>query len=434
MTRQSSPRHDVVVVGAGLAGLHCAAQLVDTGCDVVVLEARDRVGGRVHSHRFADGQWCERGAEFVDAAHSTVLGLVERFGLALCPVPSGRDDAVRMVDLGGRPAPYAFFGSLASDLGRWDAALAELAAGIDLDDLPGSVDAERLDATPLSAVLDGLGLSLVGRVVIGRDIRSEYMLGPDEVSLLMAAWMTALHLRSGDGFEGWRIVDGNDQLATCLAALLHERIRLGAGVALIDADEGEVVLRSGERLVADQVVVTVPLPVLGRLWPDMPGELASVSYGIGGKVSAQVRRRIWRDQGGDGSVRSDRAFGELWEATDGQAGDAGVLTALLSSHDGAVLGAMPDGEQRVLAEMDRIFPGVRDLTGERVCTDWTNDPHSLGTYATFAPGELLRAWTTLRERHGCVVLAGEHTDAWAGYMEGALRSGARAAATVVGSG
>ena len=171
MTRQSSTRHDVVVVGAGLAGLHCAAQLVDAGRDVVVLEARDRVGGRVHSHRFADGQWCERGAEFVDAAHSTVLGLVERFGLALCPVPSGRDDAVRMVDLGGRPAPYAFYGSLASDLGRWDAALAELAAGIDLDDLPGSVDAQRLDATPLSAVLDGYSGARLERALTQGDKR-----------------------------------------------------------------------------------------------------------------------------------------------------------------------------------------------------------------------------------------------------------------------
>jgi monoamine oxidase len=95
---------------------------------------------------------------------------------------------------------------------------------------------------------------------------------------------------------------------------------------------------------------------------------------------------------------------------------------------------MPDGEQRVLAEMDRIFPGVRDLTGERVCSDWTNDPYSLGAYATFGPGQLLQAWTTLRQRHGRLVLAGEHTDAWAGYMEGALRSGARAAATVVASG
>lgn len=431
MTGPTTTRHDVIVVGAGLAGLQCADHLVAAGRDVVVLEARDRVGGRVHSHHFADGQWCERGAEFIDDAHRSVLDHVERFGLRLCPVPSGRDDAARMVDLGGRPAPYTFYGSLAADLRRWDTALADLAAGIDLDDLPASTDAVRLDATPLAALLDGLGLSVVGRVVIGRDIRSEHMLGPDEVSQLMAAWMTALRLRSGGGFEGWRIVGGNDQLAARLAAPLQARIRLGTAVARVDGDEGEVVLRSGERLVADHVVVTVPLPVLGRLWPGMPAELASVSYGVGGKVCVQVGRRIWRDQGRDGSVRSDRAFGELWEATDGQGGDAGVLTALLSSHDGAVLGSMPDGEQRVLAEMDRIFPGVRGLAGERVCADWTNDPHSLGAYATFGPGQLLRAWALLRSRHGRLVLAGEHTDSWAGFMEGAVRSGARAAALVV---
>ena len=434
MTEVATTRHDVIVVGAGLAGLQCAELLVAAGRDVVVLEARDRLGGRVRTRRFADGQWCELGAEFVDDSHRTVLGLVERFGLRLSPVPSGRDDAARMVDLGGRPAPYAFFGSLATELARWDAALAELAAGVDLDDPTASADAARLDATPLSVLLDDLGLGVVARVVIGRDIRSEYMLGPEQVSQLMAGWMTALHLSSDGGYEGWRIAGGNDQLATGLAALLPGRIRLDAPVAWLDADEGEVVLRSGERLVAEHLVVTVPLPVLGRLWPDMPAELAAVSYGVGGKVCVQVGRRIWRDQGRDASVRSDRAFGELWEATDGQGGDAGVLIALLASHDGAVLGSMPDGEQRVLAEMDRLFPGVRGLAGERVRVDWSNDPHSLGAFATFGPGQLLRAWSTLRRPHSRLVLAGEHTDSWAGYMEGALRSGARAAATVLGAG
>lgn len=427
-----SGRHvDTLVVGAGLAGLRCAADLVAAGRDVVVLEARERVGGRVWSHRFVDGQWCERGAEFVDSAHSEVLALAERLGLGLCPVPSGRDDAERMVDIGGRTAPYALHHSLTPDLARWDDVLAELAATIDLDDPTASPDAERLDRTPLSAVLEPLGLGLVARVVIGRDIRSEYMLGPDEVSVLMAAWMTALHLRSGDGFEGLRIVGGNDQLATGLAAGLADRVLLGHAVAILDADVGEVVLRSGERWTADHLVAAVPLPVLGRMWAAMPAALRAVSYGIGGKVSVQADRRVWRDYGCDGSVRTERAWGEVWETTDGQQGDRGVITALLASHDGAALAALPETELRVVDELERLFPGFRGLAGERVRTDWTNDLHSLGAYATFGPGQLLPAWNELRRRHGRLVLAGEHTDAWAGYMEGALRSGSRAGAAIV---
>ncbi len=426
-------RHvDALVVGAGLAGLRCATDLVAAGREVVVLEARSRVGGRVWSHRFTDGQWCERGAEFVDTAHVEVLALAERFGFDLCPVPSGRNDAERMVDMGGRAAPYSLHHSLAPDLARWDDVLADLAAGIDVDDPTASPDAERLDATPLAAVLESLGLGLVARVVIGRDIRSEFMLGPDEVSVLMAAWMTALHRRSGDGFEGWRIVGGNDRLATALAEGLGDRVLLEHEVAILDADAGDVVLRSGDRWTADHLVATVPLPVLGRMWADMPPALRAVSYGIGGKVNVQSDRRIWRDFGRDGSVRTERAWGEVWESTDGQEGDRGILTALLASHDGAALAALPETEQRVVDEMERLFPGFRGLAGERVRTDWTNDLHSMGAYATFGPGQLLPAWGELRRRHGHLLLAGEHTDSWAGYMEGALRSGARVAAVITG--
>ena len=73
----------VVVIGAGLAGLRCASDLVAAGCDVTVLEARDRVGGRVWSHHFDDGQVCERGAEFIDGDHTEVIALAHRLGLSL---------------------------------------------------------------------------------------------------------------------------------------------------------------------------------------------------------------------------------------------------------------------------------------------------------------------------------------------------------------
>jgi monoamine oxidase len=430
-----SSHHDVIVVGAGLAGLRCAGDLVAAGRDPLVLDARQRVGGRVFSHRFSDGQWCERGAEFVDAAHVEVLGLAARLGLATSGVPSGRDDDARWLDAGGRALPFSVHSSLASDLARWEAMLQVLSERVDLDRLlstdahaPGDPQAlGDLDVAPLDELLLGLGLGVMARVVIGRDIRTEYMVGPREVSQLMAAWMTALHRRSGDGFEGYRISGGNDQLATGLAAAIDGRVRLGTRVVWVEPDVGAVTLASGERLTADHLVVTVPLPVLSRLWTDMPAALSSVGYGVGGKVSMQVRRRIWHDYGCDGSVRTDRSWGEVWDTSDGQVGDRGVLTALVSSHDGAAMLGLPETPDRIVAEMERLFPGFAGLVDERVLTDWTSDACSLGAYATFGPGELLAAAPLLRRPYGRMLLAGEHTDGWAGYMEGALRSGARVA-------
>lgn len=434
---------DVVVIGAGLAGLRCAHDLRVAGREVVVLESRQRVGGRVHSHRFADGQWCERGAEFVDTAHCEVLALAAQLGLEFTPVRAGKDDAARLLDVGGRAVPLEHQQRAREGLARWEAAMADLAdrvgefddaglAALDHLDDTASADLLALDLVPLADVLAGLGLDVHARVLVGRIIRTEYMVAPDQVSAVMAGWMERLHRISGDGFEALRIAGGNDRLATGLADLVGaERIELGTRVVSVDERDGVVLTADGRRYCGSTVVAAVPLPVLARMWPAMPAELGRVGYGIGGKISVQVARRVWRDFGRDGSVLSERAWGELWETTDGQPGDRGVLTALLSSADGAALVALPDAVARVIAEMDRIFPGVRGLAGEHVVTDWTHDPDSLGAYAVFGPGVTAAAQTAMRRRYDRLLLAGEHTDLWSGYMEGALRSGARAAARIV---
>lgn len=424
--------NDVIVVGAGLAGLRAATDLVAAGRDVVVIEARDRVGGRVWSHHFDNGQWCERGAEFIDTAHTEVLALAARLGIGITPATAGRDDRTRLLDVGGRPSPFALHHSLGDDLTRWNDALAALADRVgDGDPVDDAAAVADLDPLALSALVQELGLGVMSRVVIGRDLRTEYMVNPDEVSQLMAGWMTTLHRASGEGFESIRLTGGNDQLAQGLAAPLGDRVRLSTPVMSIEPEHGTVLLETGEQLVAEHLVVTTPLPVLGRLWHRMPSELTRVGAGIGGKVSVQFGRRIWSDYGRDGSVRTERAWGELWESTDGQPGDAGVLTALLSSSDGAALVALPDTVGRIVDEIERIFPGAKGLAGERIRTDWTDDPWSLGCYAVFGPSQLGAAWPLLQAAHGRMLLAGEHTDRWCGYMEGALRSGARAAARVI---
>ncbi len=410
----------------------------------MVLEANSRVGGRVWTHRFANGQWCERGAEYVDTHHVEVLGLVDRFGLQLADAGGSLDAARRRLDIAGRVTAFAEQPSMLADLERWHAAKAELAASIDLGDL-GNDRAVELDSMTAARFVTELGLSMYARVVVGRELRTEFMVPPDELSLLHLAWIAALDQQTGVGREAFRIAGGLDQLATCLAGELGgfgehvgfgDTIRLSTIAASVDSSTGVVTTSSGQRFVGSSVIVAVPPSVLSRIdvTPPLPTVLTSIGWGIGAKVSRQYARRTWLDAGGDGSVISERAYGELWEATYGQAGDAGVLTALLSSNDGAALGALPDVVSRVGAEIARIFPGSAAMEGESVVTNWTNERFALGCYSAFAPGQITTIWPLFQHRYGRVILAGEHTDPFAGFMEGALRSGVRAAnAALAGS-
>lgn len=407
---------DVVIVGAGLAGLSCADELTRRGADVVVLEARRRVGGRVFSHRFTDGQTCERGAEFIDSNHTEVLRLAERLGLELSDRTADLDPAATLLDAGGRAVPMSMHASIGPDVDRWERALACLPNG------------DEAGPASLADLMHSLDLSVLSRLVIGRQIRTEFMLPPEEVSQRYAGALA--RLQGAGRRECHRIVGGNDQLAGGLTASLGQHIRLGAAVQSIDADAGTVTMATGEVLTAANVVAAVPLPVLSRLWPEMPLELGAVGYGVGGKISVQFDRRIWRDYGRNGQVLTERVWGHLWETTDDQAGDRGVLTNLLSSHDGAAFAALPEAPDRIIAEIDRLFPGAKGLSGERVHTDWTNDPFSLGAYSCFGPGQLAAAEPALHAVHSRLRLAGEHTDEFGGFMEGALRSGLRVAAAV----
>lgn len=407
---------DVIVVGAGLAGLQCATDLVAAGAAVTVLEARDRVGGRVWSHRFGDGQTAERGAEFIDGNHTHVRGLASRLGLALTDRAAEVDPNTTLVDSAGRPVPMHLHASLVDDMRRWGVALAALRP------------TDEFEHGTLADTMASLGLSAISRLVIGREVRTEFMLPPEAVSQRFAAEVM-VHQLPGLR-ERHRVVGGNDQLAVGLADGLGRRIHLATAVRSLSADDASVTLVDGSVLRADVVVAAVPLPVLSRVWTGLPPELGSVGYGIGGKISIQFDRRIWLDYSRSGTVLSDRTWGHLWETTDDQAGDAGVLTNLLASYDGAGFAALPEAADQLVREIDRIFPGAKGLAGERVVTDWTNDVYSLGCYSCFGPGQWAAAQEALHSPHGRLWLAGEHADGFSGFMEGALRSGARVAAAI----
>ncbi len=172
----------MAILGGGLAGLRCAEALVaaDADVDVVVLEARDRVGGRVFSHHFGDGQTCERGAEFIDSNHAEVLALAARLGLSVSTRPTVLDPDATLIDAGGRAVPISMHASIEPDMARWLLAVAEV--GDDVVDERGS----------LADLMRSLDLSVLSRLAIGRHIRTEYMLPPEEVGQRFAGRLTRL--------------------------------------------------------------------------------------------------------------------------------------------------------------------------------------------------------------------------------------------------
>ena len=278
--------------------------------------------------------------------------------------------------------------------------------------------------------MHSLELSVLSRLVVGRHIRTEFMLPPEEVGQRFAGGLA--RLQAAGRRECHRIVGGNDQLAKRLAAQLGDAGALANGRAVDRRrPRGEITLKSGEVIGAGTSrrggAVARAVSHLGRRcrWSSVRS-----GYGVGGKISVQFDRRIWQDYGRNGTVLTERAWGHLWETTDDQSGDRGVLTNLLSSHDGAAFAALPEAPDRIVAEIDRLFPGAKGLAGERVHTDWTNDPWSLGAYSCFGPGQMAAAEPLMRLRARSAAAGGEHTDDFSGFMEGALRSGARVASTI----
>lgn len=432
--RPDSGDHDVIVIGAGLAGLAAARDLDRAGLDVAVLEARGRVGGRVHSHRFADGAWAERGAEFVNASDTEVRALCADLGLEMVLRPPVDDAQTALLDIGGRPVPAAAVPEIAEAQRRFDAALRAstdvLGAAVASAD---TTALDALDARTLADVVRDLDLGVTARVWLGRVIRTQFMVPPDEVSLLFAAEQVA-HGPVGEEAARLRVRGGNDQIAVRLADGLSTPPLLSTPVRRIDHERATVdVQLDGEprRLRARALVAALPLPVLGRVWADLPVELSGVAQGVGGTILLHLERRLWLDYGRDGHVLSDRAWGEIWDTTDVQSGDGGVMTVRLTSHDGVALLALPDCLDRVRAEVDRVIPGARGLVVSSLLTDWSNDPWSLGTRVTPAPGQAHGVRAVATRTFGRLWLAGEHTDERAGSMEGAVRSGRRAAAAVL---
>ena len=394
------------VVGAGLAGLSCAAFLHRHGYDVVVLEARDRVGGRTWSTTLPNGVVVERGGEWIEAEQHWIRRCCADLGLPLAP--HGVRFHRRRV---GDTVPT----------------LEELERT--LTDVAGHVPEE--DTSVTAAFVGALGERYGGDPAFLR-IATSAAGDPHAASALF-------HLARAEGARidaAARVVGGNQRIAEAIAAGLGDRVRLRTPVDGIAIERGIVVLTTDrESLVVDRAVVAVPLALLDELaWePDFPDHwragLEHLSTGAAVKLSVPTRNRTRPD-----GVQHPRFAWWAWNSLD-PAGDTGVRAV---SCFGGGAGArewlaVADGPETWLTALAALRPDLDLVAEQAVLTDWETDPWARGGYSYVLAGQSPDATRLLQRAAGPLALAGEFTAGpHSGTMEGALRSGIRAATTITG--
>lgn len=430
---------DVIVVGAGLAGLSAARDLARAGCDVTVLEARDRPGGRVEQVEIPDGRIVQMGGELVGDFHAAYLELIAELGLETRPsyVAEPGEITYDLVDgtWTGDGMPW-MTDAERIDGARVTALFAELSGTVDPDDPWSHPDAERLDRLSINAWLREVGAAPA--VVRAHEVQALSLSGGsgERISLLSALRMDAAAGALGtydlEAWENKTVAAGSATVALRMAAELGDRLRLGAPVRRIAADGGvEVWLDDGTRMTAGAVVCAVPVGplreiVLEGISPQRLASLRRQRQARAGKVVAAYASSFWRGRGQNGLVESENVFGSVWPQGDG------VLSLLVPPERLLHHLAADDGVRRaeVLDGLTRVFGGDAADPVAYLWRDWGVDPWTQGYVTQWAPGDV----TAVGRLHGTheppFYVAG--SDHWvAGYMEGAVRTGRAAARAIL---
>ena len=440
----------VTIIGAGMAGLAAAYDLHCAGRQVTVLEARDRVGGRVHTMRgFTNGLAAEGGGEFIDGQHTRMLAFAKEFKLSLGEVGSwqGQSDDWGAYEgkAGQSNDPNVWGFDLGNEFENIWAALAELAKQVPDPAHPESApNAKELDKQSSADWINAQAAHPLARMAFADHIRSEYTCEPEHFSLLDLARNAAMYYSTPDFYKPtYRVIGGNDQIPRAIASLLPD-VRLNAEVtSIINRPEGvSVTYKHGDsfRTISSAfAILAIPLTTarLIEFNSSLPSAhqrmLNEISYGAVTKVLIEYRRRFWKDKGWNGRLSTDQHIVQTWDATSHLEGERGILTAYTGGAPGAKLSALSDEERTKLAisVIEKIFPGSSDLIENTSTIAWMNEPFTRCSYMALAPGQVTEHWQTLFSPAGRLFFAGEHATMYQGFMEGAVESGQRAAKNII---
>ncbi|KAJ5151103.1 Amine oxidase [Penicillium canariense] len=448
---------DIIIVGAGLAGLSAAHDVLSAGLSCVILEARDRVGGKTWNMPLKDGKGIvDLGAAWTnDSNQSRVYALVRRLGVEMIE-QNTRGSAV-LQDFDGECTPFAY-GELPNFDEATQAHVAEIRDMCEADCQ--ALDTWRpketsLDSVTFDAYLRSRGASEIALATA--TVWTRAMLGQDPKDISALYFLNycksgggLLQMRSDrkHGGQYLRIRQGTQALSLGLASSLPaDIVRLSSPVHSViqNMDRSVQVHAGGAVFAARKVIITVPSPCLRNIsfHPKLPPAkqtfIESTTYGYYTKAMVEFRSPFWVQRGFCGLAQSFTGPASVVRDTSSPEDRKYVLTCFMSGDPGRAWAALPakEREQSLLQQLGKLF-GVTDLDNEFVqlaMYEWTNDEYAGWgcPCAALTPGVLDTVGPdALRENAGNLHFAGTETAGeWKGYMEGAVRSGERAAAEVI---
>ncbi len=441
---------DVAVLGAGLAGLVAARELQRRGVDVLVLEARDRVGGRTLNQSLGGEKVVEVGGQWVGPGQTRILALVQELGLETFPT---HNEGRHIFEHRGRLYRHRGRTPFVPSPGLGAGYLALLA----LERRARSVPASAPWTAPGSAKWDSQTVeswarrhirSRAGCQVIALVCEAVWAADPADVSLLhLLAYANAAGginrlIETAGGAQESRIVGGSQRIALTLAAKLPERVLLTQPVRQIEHGDDGVVLHCPQLTVhARRAIVALSPALAGRITysPCLSADRDQLTQrtpnGSVIKCIAIYDEPFWRHAGLSGQVTS--TTGPVKVVFDNSPPDSnpGVLLAFLEGRHARTLGrkTASDRQGTVLGCLAKFFGAPAAKPRDYLEKNWSDEEWTRGCYGAFFPPN---TWTSyghaLRAPVGPIHWAGAETaTVWMGYMEGAIRSGERAALEVL---
>ncbi|MGB8332299.1 MAG: flavin monoamine oxidase family protein, partial [Polyangiales bacterium] len=447
-----NPSVDVLIVGAGLAGLSAARALESGGATVQVLEARDRVGGRILNAALSSGDPIEKGGQWVGPTQTEILALAESVGVDTFPTYNTGNN---LSLLNGSIDPYPADGlppvpgadlaetlTAISEIEAWAATIGtkapwegELARGLDRQ----TVEQWMRDRL----TTDG------ARHLFDLVVKSVFGVEPRDLSLLFFTFYVGsgggiISLTSvTDGAQEARFVQGSQEIAIRVASELQGSVEFDSPVYRIQECDGGVAVWTGtERFTAGRVIVTLPPTLAGRVLyePALPARRDQLTQrmpmGSIIKVNVEYATPFWRSDNLTGQFVADEGPVRFGFDNSPASGNAAVLNAFFAGDEARAWGLRTESERReaVLAQLAQFFGSEALDPVQYLESDWQAEQWTRGAYEGFtAPGVLVNYGASLRPPLGRIHWAGSETaEQWTGYMDGAVRSGLRAAGEVLG--